>query len=175
MIGHRSKIVNDSALVKGQRSKRANFLKSLLPVSHIPLTQLPATQPPVLNLGWLFDISEYREDAGNRCHSSLYRRHACEVESSSNSQGCQPLIQPESTGMQAFRNAASCASVAVKTYEALVASVAGAKRWWLYGRQVGVGSAQAPGIILVYDEGNDNVADGRKAVRDVLTIGWASA
>ena len=67
MIGHRSKIVNDSALVNGQRSKRAHFLKSLLPVSHIRLTQLPATQPPVLNLGWLFDI-EYQEDAGNRCH-----------------------------------------------------------------------------------------------------------
>ena len=67
-------------------------------------------------------------------HSSLYRRHACEVESSSTSQECYPLIQPESTGMQAVRNAASCAPVAVKTYEALVASVAGAQRWWLYGR-----------------------------------------
>ena len=66
-------------------------------------------------------------------------------------------------------------SVAVKTYKALVASVAGAQRWWLYGLQVGVGSAQAPGIILVYDEGNGNIADDRKAVRDVLTVGSASA
>ena len=76
--------------------------------------------------------------------------------------------------MQVVRNAASCAPVAVKTHEALVAWVAGAQRRWLYGRQVGVGSTQAPGI-LVYDEGNDNVEDDRKAVRDVLTVGSASA
>lgn len=70
-----------------------------------------------------------------------------------------------------------CGGKDLRAYDALVASVAGAQRWWLYGRQVGVGSAQAPGIILVYDEGNDNVADDRKAcaVRDVLTVGSASA
>lgn len=70
-----------------------------------------------------------------------------------------------------------CGGKDLRAYDALVASVAGAQPWWLYGRQVGVGSAQAPGIILVYDEGNDNVADDRKAcaVRDVLTVGSASA
>ena len=37
-----------------------------------------------------------------------------------------------------------------------------------------MGSAWAPGIISAYDEGNDNVADDRKAVRDVVTLGSAS-
>lgn len=43
---------------------------------------------------------------------------------------------------------------------------------WPVGRRgIFIGSC----IILVYDEGNDNVADDRKAVRDVLTVGSASA
>ena len=43
---------------------------------------------------------------------------------------------------------------------------------WPVGRR---GIFMGSFIILVYDEGNDNVADDRKAVRDVLTVGSASA
>ena len=42
---------------------------------------------------------------------------------------------------------------------------------------LGPGKFHVVVLVLVYDEGNDNVADDRKAcaVRDVLTVGSASA
>lgn len=78
--------------------------------------------------------------------------------------------------MQAVSNAASCGFCSGKDLRGSCCKCRGrAALVAINGRQVGVGSAQAPGIILVYDEGNDNVADDRKAVRDVLTVGSASA
>ena len=58
-------------------------------LSYRPRTECSISQFCNTNCTHSPDSLKIQDDAGNRCHPSLYRRHACELQSRSTSQACR--------------------------------------------------------------------------------------